>query len=1001
MEGQYIVDAKNSYVSKLLSNKKINEAGRILKTKTYEPIFKPQEVHPESSPNVLDDINLPLDEIANDLKILDDQISIATFNIRNYINTTVERLNYSKRLLIEEMQRKQDAEILCKKYDSFLQVIDLTDKEFYGNFHCEDNIFSAEIIGHTNVNYKIVSIEGNGYEGNKYVLTSDGKYLKNFIDTSNREFINDKNNTTLYEYSRITVNDSEKRYCEDANKDTIEAKCIITIEAEDYINCLRLISENKQLKLNEVLISEDGIRFTQVFKETIDINNINLKTEIDNYIPQSGLICFPSTRFVRLALESCGYNGDKLGFDATGVEDEFENKTQNITKELKQLEKNHVFKIKLKDGINKDSINKNNISIVNLNTNKEVKINISYDTSTSILTIRSDKDFDSSEQFLLSIQNLKNKSGNKSQENFKIYFSTKDTNLIYFQPKYFIKSKQKIKLDLKELSLDQSSLTSDFVYVLDKNDEVVEVDFSADSMANTLSFSPKRSYEQNSEYRLFICKGTKTSNNQDLKNSYCMKFKTQEALVEHKKDLFMATINSVVYNNIGYDLDLDNSKYYVIDENNDLINVNITQSERDVNEIKIDTSSFEKDKEYYCVFDSNSRTTMNKTINKQLMFKIVTENAEKIYLNESYFVPSNKDIEIKISYDIDKSYTGLDYIYVINKYFNKVTRCFINYDSLSKTILVKAPMEGYSNLSDYYVIISKDTLTSNLRPIGKTIIKHFKTASKNINTKKSESFLDINEDIVIGLDQPINDKSNIYVIDNNNMKLDYSLIKTDKSIIIKKPEKDFPHDLAFKLIIENFKDSIVYNLRTRPSIQDITFLQKKFFVPLNYRFKIKLNGLIKSESKDDVYIVDDNGIKIDSVCRIDYDSLYIETVDRMLPDSEYKLVLDKSFTVNNVPLKKYTVCCFTTAKANASIQTVKTNKVVTVTYNERIKECYKKDISIVDSNYTKVDFDFVVSENEINISIKDYSPDEIYTIYLSDLIDINGKKLQDRCIRTL
>jgi hypothetical protein len=226
---------------------------------------------------------------------------------------TLNRLNSVKESLNKEKERQQDVNLLCNKYTMFSDIVNLTADDFTGNFSSEDGMITSKLNSQIFVDTEVVSIAGNGYEGNEYVYKNNA-FLKESVDTSNRSNLTDNAISTIYEYSRITASNTEKEVFPLVNFDSIEAKCSITLASETKFNNLVIKSPQKDIVLSEVLISEDCTTFSPVFKGRIELNNTSKKYEDINYIPGSGIICFPDTYYVRITLESNSVTDDTIAF---------------------------------------------------------------------------------------------------------------------------------------------------------------------------------------------------------------------------------------------------------------------------------------------------------------------------------------------------------------------------------------------------------------------------------------------------------------------------------------------------------------------------------------------------------------------------------------------------------------------------------------------------------------------------------------------------------------
>ena len=85
-----------------------------------------------------------------------------------------------------------DEGILKTDYEN---AIPLKDSDFDGKFEYENGVFSCKTASTSSVAASIQEVNGNGYEGNKYVKNSEG-YQEKVIATNNRHSAVDNNVST-------------------------------------------------------------------------------------------------------------------------------------------------------------------------------------------------------------------------------------------------------------------------------------------------------------------------------------------------------------------------------------------------------------------------------------------------------------------------------------------------------------------------------------------------------------------------------------------------------------------------------------------------------------------------------------------------------------------------------------------------------------------------------------------------------------------------------------
>lgn len=317
METRYISSMKKIYSDMLLENGDAERATEVATADTYTPIMKVREAHPEEEP-APKDLNTMLNELVYDTSILKVEYASMGYAFKELMSGTVQRLKAVQKDLAAEKERQQDINLLCNRYTEFGQVITLGSADFDGGLPEEDGLFFAALESSTNVPFEVVTVEGNGYEGNKYVYKNEA-FLEETINTSNRKYINDGSEIPLYEYSRITASNQEKDVFPLVNFDSVEAQCSITLHSTTKISNLKIQCVSKDTVLAGLYVSDDGIQFRSVIEETIDFNNADKKYELPNYVPGSGVIGFPSSNYVRVTLRSNGVTDDVIAFSKTDI----------------------------------------------------------------------------------------------------------------------------------------------------------------------------------------------------------------------------------------------------------------------------------------------------------------------------------------------------------------------------------------------------------------------------------------------------------------------------------------------------------------------------------------------------------------------------------------------------------------------------------------------------------------------------------------------------------
>lgn len=279
----------------------------------YNPYYMGYSMHPEEGRD--NKINEELVKIKDDLVQIDNVLMSAGQQVYDFMTNTILRLNNIHANIMTEKERYQDIQMLCNKYNDYDQVKLLDNTNFKGSFHYENDIFSPVKTKTKEVNLQIVDVQGNGYEGNKYVY-KDFAYTNKTLDTSLRKNIIDRKITSYYEYSRITMNNIEEVSLYDFNKDNKEASCTITFTAEELINEVEIKSDETNITITEILYSTDGVTYTMLDIPYISINNKLDSYGNEGYIYGSGKICFPvPINLFKITFQSNGYTNDEIAFE--------------------------------------------------------------------------------------------------------------------------------------------------------------------------------------------------------------------------------------------------------------------------------------------------------------------------------------------------------------------------------------------------------------------------------------------------------------------------------------------------------------------------------------------------------------------------------------------------------------------------------------------------------------------------------------------------------------
>ena len=313
MDRSFIAKMRENHAAFYAEKGNIKRAEEIATAKDqYSPIFKPRGIHPEEEPSV-EEINMFITDIGHDLTILNHELAVAGDKFKNLMEDTKLRLEKVQRDIAIEEERLKDLNMLCGDHSEFDTVETLTFNDFEGAASDIEGVFHAKPIEDAEAKLYVMDVKGNGYEGNDFVYKNK-RFVANHMFTGDRRYLTDRSLGTVYEYSRINVDKTEENVFALVNFDDIEAECTITLRANAPISSLRVLTEMKNIILKEVSVSDDGAIFRPVTEEAIAFNDKENIYRNGLYIFGSGIICFPSSLYVKLTFQSDGHTDDKIAF---------------------------------------------------------------------------------------------------------------------------------------------------------------------------------------------------------------------------------------------------------------------------------------------------------------------------------------------------------------------------------------------------------------------------------------------------------------------------------------------------------------------------------------------------------------------------------------------------------------------------------------------------------------------------------------------------------------
>lgn len=308
-----------------------------------ERIFTPIYIHQEEEPNV-QELNSNISNISLDIENVDNEIIKSSERIKNLLESTKLKLSNIKSYLSAEKERQEDMNILCNRYTEFASVLTLKDEDYTGDLTLENGVLSAKLKNKEKIKLSVVDINGNGYEGNKYVYV-DNNFLENTMVSNLRNSIVNDNLSTYYEYSRITVSNTVEGAPLLFNKDSVEAECTIELKADKIINKLLIQSDRDDLILSKVFTSQDGLIYALDKEYNIAINERYERYNNQGYVYGSGIIAVEPCKYIKIAFRSNGYTNDTIAFVNT-----FYNSVGDTSTIIKKIEavdsaKRHVVKL--------------------------------------------------------------------------------------------------------------------------------------------------------------------------------------------------------------------------------------------------------------------------------------------------------------------------------------------------------------------------------------------------------------------------------------------------------------------------------------------------------------------------------------------------------------------------------------------------------------------------------------------------------------------------------
>lgn len=322
MEYLGISSIKNAYAEEIINTDK-EKAERIVKSDITAPIFNNVYVHGEDQVPV-SDVNGFLTDITMDIESLEQELASASSRYSALLSSVKTRLNAIDDILTAEEERIMDMNAICGNYDEFVRVISYGTGDVKGTASAVNKkIFCAQASGISDITFDITNVDGNGYEGNDYVTLNGETLLIDTIDTSDRENMIDGDSTTSYEYSRINasgIKDSAEP--DDIVHDSEDVKCVISLKSDTAFSMLSFDCTGKTTVENVYYSDDDGYNYNSTMVKPMKLNDVEAKYNDTSFFEGTNIVCFPSTKYLKLSLSSSEITDDSICFEKTEAVDE-------------------------------------------------------------------------------------------------------------------------------------------------------------------------------------------------------------------------------------------------------------------------------------------------------------------------------------------------------------------------------------------------------------------------------------------------------------------------------------------------------------------------------------------------------------------------------------------------------------------------------------------------------------------------------------------------------
>lgn len=308
-----------------------DRAKQIINKSLEEPIFEPHEWHPEDLPVRIDFLQASMDA-AMDIMTVDYNIIAAENKYVNLISDTISRMNLVKERINRDKQRLEDINFITSAYSGLSNVIPITKDNISGSYTFNNNVYTAAATAQTDIPINILSVTGNGYTGNSYVLDPTDTFIEETDDRGKYSNLSDNTPLTVFEYSRLCSKDKSVYHNIDTgsnkensivNDDDKDVTCTIEFapQSDDkQINLIKLDSPESGIKIQDVLISDNGKNYKSALGKSIDLTT-DAYHAID-YTAGAAVVSFPTCSYVKLVLSSNHIDtSEQLGYKSIIIKD--------------------------------------------------------------------------------------------------------------------------------------------------------------------------------------------------------------------------------------------------------------------------------------------------------------------------------------------------------------------------------------------------------------------------------------------------------------------------------------------------------------------------------------------------------------------------------------------------------------------------------------------------------------------------------------------------------